>query len=466
MKSRSYNWLFASLSLLLAMVTAPAARASEPGADSGAGGLTDGAGIWANLWNYPPPDESEAYCLTLKEHGIRNLYIQTSRSNTAAITQPEKLGSLIETCHRHGIRVIAWSFAELLNPEADADKMVQAAQFTSANGEHIDGIAPNLEKNLEGWRIEKYSKAIRAKLGRNYPMLAVVYSPLNRCFEVARIPWPVLAKYYDGIAPMIYWNSKYQKIEPYSYTVETVQKIRQLTGRPDIEIHAIGDGMGSKPEAIKEFLRACRTVEATGVSLYPNQKATAEQLKSLSGYVDYLPANGRYRLAAFRGFVAERLLPEPAGKDPSIAVSRRDFYRLVVGRLHPALAAGHELKSRHPALRRLPSPVECKEAGPVEAYGILVGLGLVKDLTDSCSIESVLDAPVVASEAMSLLSAVVELDRKRDIIERGHKGKPRLDRWFVPSAQAESLPSGASSSVRLNYLDVSQMVLQTASALR
>lgn len=429
-------------------------------------GPTDGAGIWANLWNYPAPADADSYCVGLKENGIRNLFIQTSRSTTAAITQPERLGSLIEACHRQGIRVIAWSFAELIDPESDADKMVAAARFTSPAGEHIDGIAPNMEKNLEAWRIEKYSKRIRAQLGPNYPMMAVVYSPLNKCFEVARIPWPLLAQYYDCIAPMIYWNSKYQKIEPYSYTVETVQKIRQLTRRPDIEIHAIGDGMGTKPESIHQFLSACRTAEATGVSLYPNQKATAEQMKSMSRYSDYLPANGRFRLAAFRQFVNAGLLPEPDAKDPSKAITRRDFYRLVVSHLHPALSAGHEAKAKHPVLRRLPSPIECKEASPADAYGILVGLALVADMTDIASIEAILDSPVYSEEAVSLLASVVELDRKRDVLERGQKGKLRMDRWLVPSAHAEVLPIKATNSRPLNYLDVSQMVLQTSSALR
>lgn len=435
--------------------------------DDCAPGLADGAGIWANLWNYPAPADADSYCTKLKEHGIRNLFIQTSRSTTPAITQPDRLGSLIEASHRQGIRVIAWSFAELNDPDADADKMIQAAKFTSPAGEHIDGIAPNMEKNLESWRIEKYSKRIRAALGSNYPMMAVVYSPLNRCFEVARIPWPMLAKYYDCIAPMIYWNSKYQKIEPYSYTVETVQKIRQLTRRPDIEIHAIGDGMGTKPESIHQFLRACKTAEATGVSLYPNQQATPEQMKTMSRYSDYLPANGRFRLAAFREFVNNGLLPEPDAKDPSRAVTRRDFYRLVVRHLHPALSAGHETKAKHPALRRLPSPLECREASPADAYGILVGLGLVADMTDMAAIETILDSPVYSEEAVSLLASVVELDRKRDVLERGNKGKMRMDRWLVPSAQAETLlPIRATNSAPLNYLDVSQMVLQTSSALR
>lgn len=465
MKSTLSKRLAIALAIVAMIVCIPSSFAATF-KDDCAPGAADGAGIWTNLWNYPDTSQAEDYCRNLKEHGIRNLFLQTSRSTTPAIANPEKLAPLIETCHKHGIRVIAWSFAELFDPDSDADKMIQAALFTTPNGEHFDGIAPNMEKNLDPWRIEKYSKKIREKLGAKYPMMAVVYSPLNRCFEVAKINWQLLARYYDCIAPMVYWNSKYQKIEPYSYTVETIQKIRQLTRRPDIEIHCIGDGMGTSAESIHQFMKACKTAEATGMSLYPNQRPTADQMKTIARYPEYMPANGRFRLAAFREFMNAGLLSEPPAKDPSRGVTRRDFYKLVVSHLYPALSAGVEVKAKHPALRKLPSPVECKEAGPVEAYGILVGLGLVADMTDMCSIETILEAPIYSEEAVALLAGIVDFDHKRHALEHGIKGKLRMDRWLVPAAQAEVVPVRANNSKPLDYLDVSQLVLQSSAALR
>lgn len=458
---------------LLSMVLAAgfglgaSALASDYRADSPPG-LTDGAGVWANIWNYPEGD-LDAYSRELELNGIKNLFIQTSRSNTPAIKHPEKLGPLIEACHRHGVRVIAWSFAELINPSLDADKMIQAAEFISTNGEHIDAIAPNLEKNLEPGRIEQYSKRIREKLGPNYPMIAVVYSPLNRCVEVQRISWPLLAKYYDVIAPMIYWNSKYQKIEPYRYTVETIQRIRELSGKPDIEIHAIGDGMGTNAAAIKEFLQACKTAETTGLSLYPNQKMTAEQTKVLATHPDYLPPNARFRLAAFRSLVQKGILPEPPKKDPSQAISHRAFYQLVVRQMYPALLPTKG-KGWQRNLTDINSPqvVAYREANGEEAFGLLANHGLVSNVPDQVSMQQLLDSPLYPREALALLAKMVELEQKKTILHRTKQiaGEGRIDRWLIPAAQAENLRESRLSGLPLNYFDACQMVLQAGVALR
>ncbi|MBX9724612.1 MAG: hypothetical protein K2X81_24620, partial [Candidatus Obscuribacterales bacterium] len=343
--------------------------------DDAAAGLADGAGIWVNLWNYPDGD-LDRYFTDLRQHGIRNLFLQTSRSNTPALTNPQLMGQIIEAAHRHGVRVLAWSFHELLNPDADAERMIAAAEYASPHGEHVDGAAPNMEKNLEPWRIEKYAQHVRAKLGANYPLIAVVYSPLNKCFEVKRISWPLLAQYFDVIAPMIYWNSKYEKIEPYSYTVKSIQKIRELSGKPDIEISAIGDGMGSSAPAIAEFLRACRDAEATGISLYPNQKMTAEQMDAVACHPDYVKANARFRMAAFRDYLRQGQIPMPPALDPSQPISRGNFYQLVVHQMYPAitLSKAEARAARNP---NLPTVAECKEANPATALSILIQLGLV-----------------------------------------------------------------------------------------
>lgn len=430
--------------------------------DDAAPGLADGAGIWANLWNYPDGD-LDAYCRNLKAHNIRNLFIQTSRSNTPGVKYPEKLGPLLDACHRNGVRVIAWSFAELFDPESDADKMVEAAEFVSENGEHIDGVAPNLEKNLEAWRIEKYSKRVREKLGPNYPMVAVVYSPLNKCFEVKRISWPLLAKYYDVIAPMIYWNSKYEKIEPYSYTVSTIQTIRKLTGKADMEISAIGDGMGSGGLAIADFLRACHDAEATGISLYPEQKMTPEQMTAISHHRDHIPKNARFRLAAFREYVGSGNLNPPAENDPSRPIPRRDFYKLLVRQMYPTITT----KRNQPRPAGTPTVAECKAANSEEAFQILVSLGLVSDpIENNNSIQGILDSQIEPEEALSLIAKM--LDGERHKLDRAGHHSARLDRWFVPPA------IGASDSVTrkndgrtkaVNYLEASQMILQASSAL-
>jgi len=291
-------------------------------------GMAEGSGVWVNLWNYPKND-IEGYCQKLYGNGIRNLFIQTSRSTTEAITQPVELSQVIEACHKYHIRVIAWSFAELKSPITDADKMIAAARFRTSSGDRLDGIAPNLENNLSKTVVEAYSKHIREALGNGYPMMAVVYSPLNRAPAVAMTPWKILAKYYDVIAPMAYWNGRYQTVDAYTYTKRTVERVRQLTEKPDVEVHVIGDGMGTHGTAITEFIRACRDVGAQSASLYPNQRTTEEQFSAMAHYTDLMPPNGRHRLEVLRTLLSRGVVDSPPTFDPAKAISRGEFMKLV-----------------------------------------------------------------------------------------------------------------------------------------
>ena len=217
--------------------------------------------------------------------------------------------------------MIAWSFAELQNPQSDANKLIEAAHFQSATGQHIDAVAANMEKDLSPAKVEVYSHRLRENLGANYPMIAVVYSPLNLAPQVAQIPWKMLGHYYDVIAPMNYWNSKYKKLEPYEYTLSTIKKVRELVGRPDIEVHIIGDGMGTTSESITKFMKACHDGEATSASLYPNQRMTVDQMDCLSHYSEFFPVNSRFRLAAFQRAAlkdySSNVVETPANVDPS-----------------------------------------------------------------------------------------------------------------------------------------------------
>lgn len=438
---RSLHWRALSATLMLALICLSSSWAAgfrdiEPA------GLADGAGVWANIWNYPQGD-LDAYCSNLRSHGIRNVFIQTSRSNTEAIKEPEKLGALIDACHRHNIRVIAWSFALLHDPVADAEKMVVAAQFESPNGNRIDGVAPNLEQNLLQSKVEAYSKHLRERLGNNYPMMAVVYSPLNRAPEVARIPWKTLAKYYDVIAPMSYWNSKYQKLDAYDYTIATCRKVRELTGKPDIEIHIVGDGMGTGSKSIHDFMRGCKVAEATSASLYPNQLMTAEQYATMARYQDYFQPNSRFRLAAFSQMLKTGAVAAPESGDPAQHITRGEFYKLVVKHLRP------KGKNHHAA-----------DITWQEAVAVLTGVGLVPDAAVP---EPVLASPIYGDEALSLLAQMIEMQQ---LGPKHGARKKRADRWFAQPAMAEPVASRPGGAKPVNYLDACQMVLEAGSAIR
>jgi hypothetical protein len=420
-------------------------------------GLADGPGVWLNMWNYPADPES--YCLKLHASGIRNLFIQTSRSNTDSICNPSGLASLLETAHRYKMRVIAWSFAELKNPTQDAAKLIAAARFLSPKGDRVDAIAPNLEKDLSANKVQAYSQSLRDALGESYPMIAVVYSPLNHAPQVASIPWTMLDKYYNVIAPMNYWNSKYEKIEPYEYTLQTIKKIRALVGRSDVEIHVIGDGMGTHGDSIKLFLAACRTGAATSASLYPNQKITEEQLSSIAQYPDYFVVNSRFRLAAYRELVKRGSLVLPEKTDPADAIRRGEFFCLLLRQLYPA--AGE-----------LPS--DSADFGQTEAMTVLTKVGVLKNQPSDAA-DSYLAQSISAKEALDLVASTLEAKERLKEHPLGKAGSARqnrllsnisrkAERLFVQPAFAEGL--GGNAPLPLSYLDAAQIVVQASAGLK
>jgi hypothetical protein len=478
-------------------LTSPAMAAPQPnliqaGVSIAPAGLADGAGVWLNMWNYPL--DADAYCLKLNNNGIRNIFIQTSRSNTDAIANPPKLGELLDSAHRYKVRVIGWSFAELVNPEADAAKLIAAARFRSPNGEKLDAIAANLEKDLSAPKVELYSQKLRTELGEKYPMVAVVYSPLNRARQVATIPWKLLDHYYNVIAPMNYWNSKYARLEPFDYTVSTIREIRQLVGRPDVEVHVIGDGMGTHSDSIMQFLSACKTAAATSASLYPNQQMTEEQLGCLSKYSDYFPVNSRFRLAAFRDMVrrGELILSEKV--DPSDAMQRGDFYRLIVRQIFKSAINNSPPKvaiKQTQALGQTKAPksvvdvasmrekLEALDLSPSDALNILTQVGVVKlpsDTADSFSSENFLTSSITTREALDTVASAVEArDKlKKAISEANLPPQNRLiknisnkaGRLFVQPAYAENAKKDSSTGRNLNYLDASQIVVQVLAGLK
>lgn len=419
-------------------------------------GIADGAGIWVNLWHYPEGN-LDTYCSQLRAHGIRNLFLQTSRSNTEAIRDRQKLGEVIEACHRHNIRVIAWSFATLVDPVADADKMVEAARFLSPAGESIDAVAPNLETHLEAWRVEKYSQHLRKSLGKHYPMIAVVFSPLNRAPQVAATPWKVLAEYYDVIAPMAYWSGKHQKLSAHEYTLATVQKVRQLCGRSNVEVHVIGDGMGTGARDIHQFLLACKAAEATSASLYPNHRPTAEQMVALSRYADHFPTNARFRLAAFKALTESGALPQPPEHNPSRALARGEFYRLVVRQLLPR------------SVWRLSEESPPGDISSADALKTLIENGLVGELPAWAQPAAALGGEISSRDALSLIAGTIELNAHLSGGSRARSreaAKRRLDRWFAVPAMAQPEPAVEKTSRPVNYLDAAQMVLEARAGLR
>lgn len=425
-------------------------------------GIADGAGVWINMWNYPA--DADSYCLKLYTNGIRNIFIQTSRSNTDAICNPEGLGKLLDAAHRYQMRVIAWSFNELNNPLADADKVIAAAHFTNKNGQKLDAVAANMEKDLRPSKINVFCEKVKGQLGNSYPLIAVVYSPLNKAAVVSTIPWPLLAQQFPVLAVMSYWNSKYIATSgAYDYTLKTIKKIRELTGRPDVDIHIIGDGMGTSPESINQFLSACKRGGATSASLYPNQNITIPQLSVLSHYPEFFPSNGRYRLISFKKLTKNGSLSFPSGKDPSDSISRGHFYQLLTHRFYPNQNIDSLNSSEFNSL-----DISSQEG--YKAMSILSNSHVATLPSKDVDIKQFLAGPLNTKEAIEIVAKIVSgksqvkvanaNSHTRNIVLQRKQNKS----FFVQPAYAAT--ENAQEPVPLTYLDAAQIVSLAAEGIK
>jgi len=409
-------------------------------------GLAAGAGLWVNLWNYPDGDV-DSYFARLYTHGVRNYFIQTSRSNTEALREPAKFAAIIEACHKHNIRVIAWSFSELHNPTSDADKLIYVGNFLTPSGQRIDAVGADMESNVSAAHIDTYVQRIRQSLGQDYPMVAIVYSPLNRAQQAGITPWKTIANNFNVVAPMTYWSGKMNTVDPYTYAINSIAKIRQLSGRADIDIHMIGDGMGTDSQQILQFLKGCQAAEATSASIYPNQKITDEQLLALTKYRDFIHPNTRFRLKCLKSLKSSASISEPSNSDPTQPISRSDFYKLVVSKLH-------QLESG-----------DCEQSG-FDAYLFLKKIGHLPGSFDASPSEDFLKQPVYPREAYALLAMAVEQNFRAAaqgtaITNQAKKAPKRLDSIFMQPAQAAGV-----SIKPINYLDAAQMVVEARSGLK
>ena len=250
------------------------------------GSITTGKGIWVNIWNYP--ENPDMFCEYLRSKGIDTIYLQVSRSNTSAIKDPIKLNKIIKSAHERSMKVIGWSYVFLKNPLQDANKYIQAVFYKTPEGDSLDGLAADIEEVTNSTSIEVFAKAVRKAAPKDYPLIAITYSPLLKRADPKYYAWRTIANNFDIIAPMTYWHGfvKYRSEKgAYDYTLQTISKIKEFTQRDDLKIHLIGDGQKTNSNEITGFLKAAEEQMIDGgVSLYPWYKPQDHQIDALGKF--------------------------------------------------------------------------------------------------------------------------------------------------------------------------------------
>ncbi len=238
-----------------------------------------GKGMWLTVFKGGHLDVSSVVA-TARRAGLHQLWLRTGSSADGFYGGP-LLRALVPAAHRAGIAVIAWDFASMSNPAADA------ARARAAIVDGADGFAADIETAAEGTylnsrRVAYYLSLVRAAIGSR-PLVAVVPRPLR--YWLANYPYAAEAPFVDAFAPMVYWSCT----EPGRATLEAIRALRRL--RPVVPIGqdynmASEGGRHGLPTgaAVWRFLDVARRGGALGASLYDLESGGVAALSALSAY--------------------------------------------------------------------------------------------------------------------------------------------------------------------------------------
>lgn len=238
-------------------------------------------GIWVNIWNYP--NDLDVFFNRLKNFEINTIYLQVNRSTTPVFKHPQAFDEILEEAHKNKIKVIGWTYCYLRDVNADIEKFVEPAKYKSSKGHSLDGMAADIEENLNLAAVTKYTEGIKAALPKDYPLQAIVFSPRIK----PNYPWEYIGKNWDVLMPMTYWHGIKNRDSKlvYDFVKDTIVNLRKFTNKPDLNIHLITDGERTSPEEVRISLELAKELKInSGISIYPEHLVTDSILEEIKKY--------------------------------------------------------------------------------------------------------------------------------------------------------------------------------------
>jgi len=236
------------------MVDAPVSRTLDP---------YRGLGTWVDSYDFDPAyvpggiTVAPADLVDMADHGVRTVFIQSSRSDrraTGLVSDPWLLAEFLLAADRTGLAVVAWYLPKWTHDDEDLDRLLAIDRF-SVLGRRFDGLAMDIEWNRDGLgaiersrRLVNLSDRLRRTVGDD-PLGAIVMPPvitdeINLAFWPG-FPWAELAPLYDVWLPMAYWSFRTEEhAEPGFYVSQNIRRLRANLGDPEAMVHAIG-GIGA-----------------------------------------------------------------------------------------------------------------------------------------------------------------------------------------------------------------------------
>jgi hypothetical protein len=174
---------------------------------------------------------------------------------------------------------VAWYFAGFRDLQVDAARAEAAIGYVTPSGHRFAGFALDIESPavsdplLRTQRLLQLSMTLRADAGLDYPLGAIVPSPLGLQSHHGYwpgFPWPQLAQVYDAILPMSYftWGPR-GETGAYENIVNCVRLVRKWVGNDLVPVHEIGGlSQHATPQETRGFVDAVRDTGSIGGSYY------------------------------------------------------------------------------------------------------------------------------------------------------------------------------------------------------
>jgi hypothetical protein len=249
------------------------------------------------MWLTPPVlgvASPEAIVSAAVKNHITHLYVEVAGtrawSGSNGFYGKATLAKLLPVAHRAHIAVIAWVYPYLNDLPSDVEFSVAAARYVAPSGDRPDGLAADVEQNMQEPYVRAYGQIVRARLGPKVLMMVATYPPQSYLGKV--YPFRTVARTWDVIIPMDYWNLSrvpQSEAEAYAYVANSITGIRKATGitNEPIEVlgqmfDAYGDGQHSPTAAeVRGAVRAARDRHARSISFFEWNHATPEEWDAL-----------------------------------------------------------------------------------------------------------------------------------------------------------------------------------------
>jgi hypothetical protein len=261
------------------------------------GGLPIGKGMWIWLHDRAEGGDVNMIVERSKLWGLTHLYVRTGTLREGFMAGPF-LDRLLPVAHANGIRVYGWDFPYMNDPVSDINRAAAAIRYTTPDGHRIDGFAPDIETKHEGTNesienIRAYVHGLRANVGGDYPLIAVIPNPT--AYRISQgYPFGEIVAPFDAIAPMVYWMNR----EPGADVAHAMSYLSQF-GKPIFPIGQAYDGAidGGPPgvpnrDAIIRFMQVADQLGGMGVSFWSWQHASLEAWQAINEAMEFRLGEG------------------------------------------------------------------------------------------------------------------------------------------------------------------------------